>query len=81
MIQLWWPFVRTDNVLFHITLLLSALNLKKLEQQEEGRYSKKLLGECVTLLRSRLQDPDLGTSDHTIVAVANLATIEVSRRV
>ena len=78
MIELWWPFVRTDNVLFHVTLLLSGRSLERLEKQEEGHYSRKLLGECVTLLRSRLQDPDLGVSDHTIVAVANLATVEVS---
>ncbi len=33
-------FVRTDNVLFHITLLLSTLNPEKLEQQQEGAIRK-----------------------------------------
>ena len=80
MIQLWWPFVRTDNVLFHITILLSALSLERLKQQDEGRYSKKLLGKCVTRLWNRVQGPELSISDHTIVAIANLATIEMCQK-
>ena len=77
MIEIWWPFVRTDSVLFHVILLLSALSLESLLYQKDGRYSRQLLGECVSLLSARTLDPVLGLSDQTIVAVANLATVEV----
>ncbi|TKA74534.1 hypothetical protein B0A49_02985 [Cryomyces minteri] len=74
-VQLWWPYVRTDDVLFHVTLLLSSISLELLHHQQGGRYSNRLLGECISLLKDRVEDPVLGTSDHTIVAVANLANI------
>ena len=75
-----WPSVRADDVLFHVALLLNALSLERLEQQEEGWDSKKVLEECMARLRNRLPDPELGISDHTTVAVANLATIEVCQK-
>ena len=81
MIQIWWSFVRMDDVLFHIILLLSTLSLERVEQQAEERYSKKLLGECVSPLSNRLQAAGLGISDYTVVAVANVATIEVIKEV
>ena len=77
MVDLWWPFVQNDAVLFHIVLLLSVLNIEALTNRRESRASKVVLGECVRLLAERLADPVQGLSDQTIVAVANLATISV----
>ena len=76
-VDLWWPVVRDDPVLFHVTLLLSCLSLESLQEQKNCLQSKQLLTECISLLSTRVQDPLLGVSDETIVAVANLATIEV----
>ena len=77
MVQLWWPFVRTDDVLFHVTLLLSSLSLERLKGHSTTPHTKQLLAECIRLLSQRVEDPVLGISDQTVVAVANLAAIEV----
>lgn len=77
-IRLWWPFIQTDRVLFHVILQLSALNLETLKSQPDGDHSRQLMRECIRLLRERVQDEILGISDQTIVAVANLTAIEVN---
>lgn len=76
--QLWWPFIQADTLLFHVILLLSAINYEQLTQENDLRRSKVLMIESLRLLRNRVQDETLGTSDQTIVAVANLLTIEVN---
>ena len=64
----------------HVILQISAINLEQL-RGEEARRSRLLMGECIRLLRDRVQDQVLGVSDQTLVAVANLAAIEVCRSV
>ena len=87
MVKLWWPFIQSDSLLFHVALLLSSLSLEETKDREEGNRSRHLGGgcnsrqiqaECIRQLSDRVQDHVLGTSDQTIVAVANLAAIEVS---
>jgi hypothetical protein len=70
--------VCTDSVLFHVILQLSALDLESLKGQNDGTHSNLLKRECMRLLRHRVQDPVLGSSDQTIGAVTLLAAIEVS---
>lgn len=60
-----------------MTLQLSAINLESLTSKDDNQQSNRLMGECISLLRYRVQDPHLATSDQTIVAVATLAMIEV----
>jgi hypothetical protein len=87
MVELWWPFIQSDSLLFHIALLLSSLSLEEAKDPKEGNRARHLLGgcnsrqiqaKCIRQLSGRVQDQVLGTSDQTIVAVANLAAIEVS---
>jgi hypothetical protein len=87
MVKLWWPFIQSDGLLFHVALLLSSLSLDEAKDPKEGSRARHLLGgkssrqiqaECIRLLSDRVQDRILGTSDQTIVAVANLAAVEVS---
>ena len=76
------PIIYSDAVLFHVTLQLSALHLEKTNPKGD-RQSKRLMGECLRLLRERVQElsnSDLAVSDQTISAVAGLAAIEVSLR-
>ena len=77
MVQLWWPFIRTDSVLFHVILQLSASNLETLKNRKAPRLAKLSMAECIRLLRERVQDESLGVSDQTMVAVATLAALEV----
>jgi hypothetical protein len=77
-VQLWWPFIREDPVLFHVVLLLAALSYEQLTPETDSRRSKMLMTESIRLLKDRVLDDTLGTTDQTIVAVANLLTIEVS---
>jgi len=90
MVKLWWPFIQSDSLLFHVALLLSSLSLEEAKHQKEGNRARHLLGgwnsrqiqaECIRQLSDRVQDQALGTSDQTIVAVANLAAIEVSYQI
>lgn len=87
MVKLWWPFIQSDSLLFHVALLLSSLSLEEAKDPREGNRARHLLGgwnsrqiqaECIRQLSDRVRDQVLGTSDQTIVAVANLAAIEVS---
>ncbi len=87
MVKLWWPFIQSDSLLFHVALLLSSLSLEETKNPKEGNRPRHLLGgwnsrqiqaECIRQLSDRVQDQVLGTSDQTIVAVSNLAAIEVS---
>lgn len=90
MVKLWWPFIQSDSLLFHVALLLSSLSLEESKDPKEGNRTRHLLGgwnsrqiqaECIRQLSDRVQDQVLGTSDQTIVAVANLAAIEVSDQI
>lgn len=75
------PIIYSDSVLFHVTLQLSALHLEKAHSKGDVRQSKRLMGDCIRLLRERVQessDSGVAVSDQTISAVAGLAAIEVS---
>jgi hypothetical protein len=75
-VELWWPFLFTDDVLFHIILYLSARNLEMLQSKADDIQSNLAKGEALRLLNQRMSKEDQ-ISDQTIVAVANLMTIEV----
>lgn len=76
LIELWWPFVRDDEVLFHIVLLLSGLDRQHLTGQHDTVHTRQLLGKSLSLLNGRIQDPVAGTNDHTLVSIASLAAME-----
>ncbi|KAF2235640.1 hypothetical protein EV356DRAFT_444661 [Viridothelium virens] len=75
-IDLWWPFLRADELLFNVVLYLSAVSLEALQQEPVRADSTRLMTECIGLLRARVADPSQGMSDETIIAVANLMAIE-----
>jgi hypothetical protein len=65
-----------DALLFHATLSLAAHDLAVLKGEDEITRMKLLfLQECISLLRQRLDDPELGVSDVTIAAVLILAIV------
>lgn len=74
----WWSLVQTDNLLFHVMLLVSALDLEWHRENPNISYSERYTRECIRLLRDRVQDPVNGASNPTIGAVATLATLAVS---
>ena len=79
LIELWWPFVRDDEVLFHVILLISSLDRQHLQLQHDDTQFPQLLGQCLSLLNARVQDPVAGVNDHTLVAIASLASMEHDR--
>jgi hypothetical protein len=79
LIELWWPFVREDEVLFHVVLLLSGLDRNSLNDQFDTVHTRQLLDQCLGLLSTRVQDPVASISDHTLVAIASLAAMEHDR--
>lgn len=84
LVELWWPFVREDEVLFHVVLLLSRLDQQRLlqssgEGQYDGVHARQLLDQCLRLLNARVADPVKGVSDGTLVAIASLAAMEHDR--
>lgn len=76
---MWWPFVRGDDVLFHVILLLSSIDRTRMQPQADNAHTRELLDESLGLLNRRVQDPVLGTSDPTMVAIACLAAMEHDR--
>lgn len=58
-------------------LQLSAWELVRKGGKKDVEKLKRLMALSVRLLNERLEDPELGLSDATIVAVAHLAAIEV----
>ena len=78
LIELWWPFVRSDEVLFNVVLLLSGLDRSHL-QGYNSVHTRQLMDQCLTLLNSRVQDPVAGINDPTLVSIATLASMEHDR--
>ena len=76
LVDLWWPFLRTDDGLFHIGLYLSARNLETLQGQPDGTQSRLAKVEALRLLNDTIER-STHISDQTMVAVANFITIEV----
>ncbi|TVY52381.1 Sterol uptake control protein 2 [Lachnellula cervina] len=74
------PVVWRDRVLFHAALQLSAMRLQK-SQAHSDIDSRQISGECIRLLRDRIESSNNITqvSDETISAVATLAAIEHER--
>ena len=79
LIELWWPFVREDEVLFNVILLLSGLDRDHLQEQHDSVHTREMLDQCLTLLNTRVQDPVASVNDHTLVAIASLAAMEHDR--
>jgi hypothetical protein len=75
-IELWWPFLRADETLFHILLYLSARNLESVSEQADGGQSKLVKIEALRLLNNAIQG-NHQASDQNLVSVANFITIEV----
>ncbi|KAF2728013.1 hypothetical protein EJ04DRAFT_581647, partial [Polyplosphaeria fusca] len=74
------PLIYTDPLLYHVTLQLSAFHLEKLRGSRTKPQSKRLMTECLRLLRERVESATgCGTSDETIAGVAGLASIEHER--
>lgn len=73
------PLVWGDTVLFHAALQLSAMRFQKARMHNESINIKHISGECIRLLRGRVESfgSTTGVSDETISAVATLAAIEV----
>ena len=78
LIEVWWPFVRSDEVLFNVVLLLSGLDRVNL-QGHNSIHTRQLMDQCLTLLNARVQDPIAGINDPTMVAIATLANMEHDR--
>lgn len=76
MVTHWLPFMLLDPIAFRACLIPSAVDLESRQCRDIG--AKILLAESITLLRARLQDPELSCSDHSIAAVLTLAAAEVS---
>jgi len=73
------PLVFSDTVLFHATLQLSSMRLRKTQSLRFDEHANLLPVECIRLLRDRIEKSStaIGVSDATISAVAALAGIEV----
>ena len=79
LVELWWPFVRSDEVLFNVVLLLSGLDRDHLQVQHDSIDTQQRRLQCLTLLNARISDPVAGVNDHTLVAIASLAAMEHDR--
>ncbi len=75
---MWWPFVREDQVLFNVILLLSGMDRNQ-EQSYNTNHNRQMLDQCLRLLNNRIVDPVASTNDHTLVAIATLASMEHDR--
>ncbi|KAF2118067.1 fungal-specific transcription factor domain-containing protein [Lophiotrema nucula] len=73
------PLIYTDPLLYHVTLQLSAFHLERLKGSRHKAQSKRLMAECLSLLRERVEGDGDGLSDETIASVAGLASIEHER--
>ncbi|KAH7351269.1 hypothetical protein BKA65DRAFT_255223 [Rhexocercosporidium sp. MPI-PUGE-AT-0058] len=77
------PLVLTDAVLFHATLQLSMLRCEKKAAEWRNVDSASLQGECIRLLRERVEVENdgfgKGVCDQTISAVVALAAFEHER--
>lgn len=75
--HVWWPTIQTDDLLYHTILLLNSLHLEKLQQGLSAWRSqtKELMRECISILRSRIDDGSVPIE--TIMSVAILASIAV----
>jgi hypothetical protein len=78
------PLIYTDALLYHVTLQLSCLHLEKLTRSRKKMQSKTLMGECLRLLREKVeatafQPGGQHVTDETIAGVAGLLGIEHER--
>lgn len=72
------PLVWSDGLLFHVTLLLSAYRLQRLDATNSDGRVVRLALQCMKMLKDRVSGPlNDGVSDETLSAVAGLAAIEV----
>jgi hypothetical protein len=75
---LFWDAIQGDPFLDQVALQVAAVDLEWAKEKPGAHSSNALSKESVRILRERLKDPILGTSDETIAAASMLAVIEVS---
>ncbi|ORY02260.1 hypothetical protein BCR34DRAFT_84241 [Clohesyomyces aquaticus] len=68
------PLIYTDALLYYVTLQLSAMHLENLSQSTRKLVSKRLMGECLILLRERVERCTV--SDETLAGVTGLIGVE-----
>lgn len=75
----WWKYISEDNLLYHSTLQLSALDLDMRRGVPDFNPARAQLSlKCVKLLRQRIEEGSDGTSDNTLAAIVFLLVVEVS---
>ncbi|KAK4495178.1 hypothetical protein PRZ48_013505 [Zasmidium cellare] len=81
LVDIWWPFVTADELLFHVVMLLSSIDLARTSGTTDDNSEAELFSESLSLLRGRLADPTATTSisNATVAAVALLAALEHQR--
>ncbi|KAI7493322.1 hypothetical protein KC367_g8643 [Hortaea werneckii] len=76
---MWWHFVRADDLLFHVMLLVSSIDQDALRSNSQSIETRQMLDRCFNLLSTHIRDPIASTTDHTLVAIASLAAVEHGR--
>ncbi|KAI7212082.1 hypothetical protein KC333_g7315 [Hortaea werneckii] len=79
LVTMWWHFVRADDLLFHVVLLVSGLDQDALRKTGQSIETRQMLDRCLNLLGAQIRDPIASTTDHTLVAIASLAAVEHGR--
>lgn len=73
----WWPLALADPALFHVSLQTASLD-EELRAQKGFSTSELLMMDSVSLVRRKIESPELACRDETLNAVVTLAAIEVS---
>lgn len=81
LVDIWWPFVRQDELLFHVVMLLSSVDMARTTDNSDPTTEAHLFDQSIWILRGRLSEPtaSISISDATIAAVALLAALEHDR--
>ncbi|KAH7066290.1 hypothetical protein BKA63DRAFT_159289 [Paraphoma chrysanthemicola] len=74
----WFPLALADPALFHVSLQTASLDVE-LREQNGFTNSDVLMADSVSLLRVKVQDPDLALQDETLDSVVTLAAIEFGK--
>ncbi|OAL48431.1 hypothetical protein IQ07DRAFT_513622 [Pyrenochaeta sp. DS3sAY3a] len=74
----WWPLALADPALFHVSLQTASWDVDR-HAQNGFRNSEILMADSVSLLRLRIEDPQLASQDETMNSVVTLAAIEYGK--
>lgn len=72
-----WSMVQSDVFFQNVILQISAMELEFLIQKPNTYHSENYTLESIRLLRSRIHSSDEGITNHTLAAVATMASLEV----